>query len=285
MAPQSRNHANGPRLRELREEMEASIRDLAAQSGVDATTIVDLEHGRRAFVYLKTLKALAAALSVLGSAQIDWTELVRKDEEPSTSKRRRIRDRIPPRSSLDEFVAAERKLGTKPLQTETGAVPPFGPKALVETFTAYAAHAGERYYVTGEVISQRGLGFSDCAVLGIDHAVGARFEVARELPGTANPFAVTLITLGKEQTLRMQHLADSGDSVTAIIRLIATKPLSETDESVCITGLDLSRDLTRARRFKSETWSGFEPIQAKGGGPAAKPRPWALIVEEILSAG
>jgi len=64
---------NGRRLRELRVARALSQEDLAARAGVAASTIVNLEQGKRGAQYV-TLRKLAGALG------IDPEELVRKEE-------------------------------------------------------------------------------------------------------------------------------------------------------------------------------------------------------------
>ena len=61
------------RLKELREAQCLSQRDLAVSSGVAATTILYLEHGKRSPSF-RTIRALAKALGV------DPAELVIRDE-------------------------------------------------------------------------------------------------------------------------------------------------------------------------------------------------------------
>jgi transcriptional regulator with XRE-family HTH domain len=276
---------NGTRLRELREDLEISIRDLAAKASVDAKTVIDLEHGRRSWVYPKTLKSIAAALSALGRIDVDWTELQANTVEAAPKKRpARIADELPPRSSLDALVAAERKHGPPPpLSTKNGAVRAFGPAQLVEVFTAYAAHAGDRYYVRGEVTSQRGLRYCDCRVLDIPHATGARFEIARRIPGVEKPLLLTVLALDKATTRQLQTSAASGATVSVIVRVIAATPPSDDEERVFIAGLERLEKQPRPRRYRDEIFFGFEQIEEKSESKKPKPHPWALIVEEIAT--
>lgn len=272
---------NGPRLRELREDLEISIRDLAQKANVDAKTIIDLEHGRRSWVYPKTLKNVAAALSALGGTDVDWAKL-RARSAPPKPRPSRIADELPPRSSLDKYVSAERRAGLQPMmETDDGPISPFGAAQLVEVFTAYAAHAGERYYVDGEITSQRGLRYSDCHVLAIPHATGARFEIARRIPGIARPFLLTVVTLDETRTRSLQKYAATGERVRAIVRVVAAKDAPGEDDRVVIVGLSGGEQL-RSRRYRGELWVGFEQIEEKKEGAKQKAHPWALIVDEIV---
>ncbi len=169
------------------------------------------------------------------------------------------------------------------MSTSDGAVRSFGPAQLVEVFTAYAALAGERYYVRGEITSQRGLRYCDCRVLDIPHATGARFEIARRIPGVAKPFLLTVITLDKPTTRQLQSAAETGAAVCLLVRVIAVTPPSDDEEQVFVTGLERLEKQARPRRYRDEFFLGFEQIEEKSETKKPKPHPWALIVDKIAT--
>ncbi len=211
-------------------------------------------------------------------------ELQATEAPAAPAKASRIADELPPRSSLDVFVAAERKAGERPsVSTKNGPIPPFGPAQLVEVFTAYAAHAGERYYVDGEVTSQRGLRYSDCLVLGIPHATGARFEIGRRIGTLPRPFLLTVITMDAAQTRALQVHASNGTPIRVVVRVVAAIDDRKDEGLVVIAGLPnaVSSEPT-PRRYRDEIWTGFEQIEEKADNRRSKPHPWALLVDEIL---
>jgi transcriptional regulator with XRE-family HTH domain len=169
---------NAKKIVEHRKRLGWSRRAFASESGADEKTIRAIEEGRRDVCQPDTLQKFAAAFEKGGLA-CTWTDLVLSDTAAP---------KLPPRSSLDPLVKAERRLAKQPrLTTQFGPLKRFGASELADTFTAYGVHEGKRYYVDGTIEHQRGLSDADCQVLQVRGGHGGKFELMRVIDPELDP--------------------------------------------------------------------------------------------------
>ncbi len=271
-----RLRVDSAKLRKLREDAELSVRALAFAVGVDPSTVMDLESGRREWSQLRTVRSIASHPAL----DVDYRELLVEELAPASAVMPKSTANIPPRSSLDAYVNEERRLGAAPqIETEHGALPLFGATDLVRVFSSPSSVAGERFCVTGRVHATRGLSYTDGLVLGIRHQDGSRFEILRHIGTLENPMSLTVLTTTVEQTRRLQAAWTQQTDVSLVIRVITTHDIPDEPERVLVIGQTKCDEVHRPRRHGSELWRGFMQIEPKGS--VAKPHPWALLVEFI----
>ncbi len=277
-----RCRVDGAKLRALREDAELSIRELAYSVGVDPKTITDLEAGRRDWSQVRVIRSIASHPQI----NVDWKELVLADVAPS-SEAPTVTNLLPARSSLDAYVAEERRIGKLPsLTTAIGDVPSFGAAELAKVFSSPGSQVGARFYVRGRVHAHRGLSVADGQVLGIRHRDGSRFEVIRTVGALPVPLSIMVITTTVGHTRALLQAWEAQREVVAIVRVLLVDFPSDDPDHVVVTNLDGGADHARPRRVGGEPWRGFIPIYAKTADSserAAKPHPWALVVESIAS--
>jgi len=274
-----RCQVDAAKLRALRLDAELTVRRLAWEAEIDPKSVTELEAGRRAWSTRRVVRSIAAHPEI----NVDWRELLVKRPRDLDDASRATS--LPPRSSLDEYVSEERRIGKlPPLTTAHGPVPSFGAADLANAFSSPGSQAGARFYARGRIHAHRGLGVTDGLVLGIRYRDGARFEVVRAIGTVEKPLSVMVITTTVEHTRRLQKAWEAGREVMAIVRVVVADFVAGDDEHVHITNLDGGAEHLRPRRVGAELWRGFTPIYAKGEGEAERaPRahPWGLVVESI----
>lgn len=268
---------NAKKILDLRKKLGWSRRAFASESGADEKTIRAIEEGRRDACQPDTLQKFAAAFEKGGIA-CTWTDLVQAETAGS---------KLPPRSSLDPLVEAERRLPAAPrITTPFGPLKRFGASELADTFTAYGVHEGKRYYVDGAVQHQRGLSDLDRQVLQVRGGHGGKFELMRTIDPEIDPLLLTLWSRTSAHTVALQKLHRRRDKalVRAIVRIIVAEfdaPDLPPDHVALTNFLGGDTPLTRPTLRDGEHWKGFIGIAPHGKGATPKPHPWALLVETL----
>ena len=270
---------NAKKIVEYRKKLGWSRRAFASESGADEKTIRAIEEGRRDSCQPDTLQKFAAAFEKGGIA-CTWTDLVLT--EVATPK-------LPPRSSLDPLVRAERRLEKAPrLMTKFGPLKRFGAIELADTFTAYGVHEGKRYYAEGKIEHQRGLSDADCQLLQVRGGHGGKFELMRVIDPELDPLLLVLWSRTSELTHAMQKAHRKAIDVRAIVRLIVADfhaPELPPDHVAVTNYLGGTETLIRPTIRGDERWKGFTGIAPHAKGAAPKPHPWALLVESVEPIG
>jgi transcriptional regulator with XRE-family HTH domain len=265
---------DGKKVRALRLDAELSIRDLAFAADVDAKTITDLEAGRRSWSFVRVARGIAAHPEI----NVDWKQLLvnAPDDQPPSAPAPSPPE-SPQRSSLDVFVAEERRVGKLPI---LDGVSNFGAAELAKVFSSPGSQAGERYYVTGRVDTHRGLGFTDGLVLGIESKDGSRFDIVRRVGNLEKSLKLMVITTNVADTRALMDAWEHERQVTAIVRIVVASFPPGDVAHVRITDLNGGPDQTRPRQLGGQAWRGFIQIEAKppGADRPPRPHPWALIV-------
>lgn len=270
---------NAKKIVEHRKKLGWSRRAFASESGADEKTIRAIEEGRRDACQPDTLQKFAAAFEKGGLA-CTWTDLVLSDTPVP---------KLPPRSSLDPLVKAERRLEKQPrLTTVFGPLKRFGASELADTFTAYGVHEGKRYYVDGTIEHQRGLSDADCQVLQVRGGHGGKFELMRVIDPELDPLLLVVWSRTSAHTVAIQKAHRKGVDVRAVVRIIVADfhaPELPPDHVAITNFLGGTEPLIRPTVRADERWKGFAGIAPHGKGAAPKPHPWALLVESVEPIG
>lgn len=272
---------NAKKILDCRKKLGWSRRAFATESGADDKTIRAIESGRRDACQADTLQKFAAAFEKAGVA-CTWTDLVLSEGTGPA---------LPPRSSLDPLIEAERKLEKPPrISTPFGPLKRFGASELADTFTAYGIHEGKRYYVDGAIHHQRGLNDLDRQVLQVRGGHGGKFELMRLIHSDLDPLLLTIWSRTSAHTVALQKLNRQRDKVDvrAIVRIIVAEfdaPDLPPDHVAITNYADGGAPLIRPLMRDGERWKGFVGIAPHGKGAAPKPHPWALLVESVAPIG
>ena len=266
-----RQRVNGEKLRALRQDAELSIRELAFAVDVDPKTITDLEAGRREWSQLRVIRSIAAHPSI----NVAWQELVIPDD--TTTDNTTTTPFRPVTSSLDAFVHEEKRGASLPMTATTeGLLPGFGATQLVNVFSSPMASAGERFYLRGYVVAQRGLSSGDGSALGIDAVRGSRFLIARRVGSIERPLSLTVVTTTVDTTKALQRAWERDTEVVVIIVVVAIQ--DHADATIRVVGqsvVPVTRPIDRTK------WLGFLPIAERERdltSAAPRPHPWVLQV-------
>jgi DNA-binding Xre family transcriptional regulator len=253
-------------LREHRLEKMWSVEQLEKASGVSARTIFDLEKEDRA-VRVQTLSDLSQALKLTPRDLATLVDDGPKRKSPSAPPPRPDGPPTPPLRSygpgvtelprltrLEELVAIEATLPPRPpVATRSGPVPPLTAKLYQDVFTAYRVHEGRVAYVTGVLLSQRGMGDAQAALCGTKSGTGARFHFVFEVC-TGHEIGVTVHTADARHTAALQERLNQ--PATALVKVV------------------VAPDEAYARG------AGFEFFMSN----SKTLRPWGLEVVEVLPA-
>ncbi len=271
-----RLRVNGTKLRALRQDAELSIRELAFAVDVDPKTITDLEAGRREWSQLRVIRSIAAHPAI----NVAWQELVLQDQAPSEVDR--SAPFRPVTSSLDELVHAEKRgAALPPMETSAGLLPSFGATQLVNVFSSPMASAGERFYLRGHVVAQRGLSSLDGQALGIDAVRGSRFLLARRIGKIDRPFSLTVVTITVDATKALQRAWETDHEVLLIAAVVATQLVSGGVQVFGQSSVDVIRPIEK-------NWRGFVQIAERDETAKPKegrPHPWVLQVLTVEKSG
>jgi hypothetical protein len=186
-------------------------------------------------------------------------------------------------SNLDPHLVVEREERLATIDSPFGPLEAFGVVDAAETFTSFTANEGKLFYVSGEVVSQRGLGELDAQVLGLRYGDGARFEIARKIDPALPRFTLTIFSTNLEVTKTFQRHHRNGAHVCAAVRVVVAHRNAK-DRTVRLTEFGGNPAPTVASLCEGAYWPGFEPIavKPKDGRSQQKAHPWGLIVEAIL---
>lgn len=261
---------DGTKLRSLRQDAELSIRELAYAVDVDPKTITELEAGRREWSQVRVIRSIAAHPSI----NVAWQELVIRDEDPID--RKGATPFRPVTSSLDAFVHEEKRGAALPmLATTAGVLPGFGAAQLVNVFSSPMACAGERFYVRGYIVAQRGLSSGDGQALGIDAVRGSRFLVARRVGAVERPLSITVVTTTVDATKSLQRAWEQDHEVVLVVAVVA---IQLADGAVRVVG---QASAAATRPIDQRNWLGFLPIVERDEASKSqepRPHPWVLQV-------
>lgn len=242
---------DGRRLRQIREQQEYSIEQLAEAAGVGEKTIRNLESGRTRGARLPTLKALCAVLD------IEVLEIARPDEPPRPEAPPQAHAGLPPPSRLEEIV--ERDLGRgspPPLPTAEGPVQMLTPKRFQDVMTAFLLHEGRRLWLPALVLRQRGISESEAQALGTECGIGARFLVGQRAELGGEPFHLTVHTRLAAHTQLLQERLESRQELPLLLRVVVPRPEGGAGEG---------------RRFAGFAFFGSQTAH-----------PWTLVVDAVL---
>jgi transcriptional regulator with XRE-family HTH domain len=253
---------DGRRLRQVREQQEYSIEQLAEAAGVGEKTIRNLESGRTRGARLPTLKALCAVLD------IEVTDIARPEEAPGPrGPAQQIADGLPPPSRLEQLV--EQELGREPgrpppaaLPTAEGPVQMLTPKRFQDVMTAFQLHEGRRLWLPALVLRQRGISEAEAQALGTECGIGARFLLGqRPELGGGEPFHVTAFTRQSAHTGLLQDRLESRAELPLLLRVAVARP-----------GRSESAGAEGRRGFSGFAFFGSQTLH-----------PWALVVDAVLN--
>lgn len=256
-------------LREHRLEKMWSVEQLEKASGVSARTIFALEKEDRA-VRVQTLSDLSQAFKVTprdlatlvddGPKRKSPSGPPARPDAPPTPATPLLRSygpgvtELPRLTRLEELVAIEATLPPRPpVATRSGPVPPLTAKLYQDVFTAYRVHEGRVAYVTGVLLSQRGMGDAQAALCGTKSGTGARFHFVFEVCA-GHEIGVTAHTADARHTAALQERLNQ--PATALVKVV------------------VAPDEAYARG------AGFEFFMSS----SKTLRPWGLEVVEVLPA-
>jgi len=99
---------------------------------------------------------------------------------------------------LDDLITLERDRGMR------HGVPWLGPRRYQDMQTAYAAHAGRKYWLEGVIGKNRGVPQPEAERLGSRNGIAARVLVACEVADGVQPLAIHVYSVRAEHTVALQ---------------------------------------------------------------------------------
>ncbi|HJU24990.1 MAG TPA: helix-turn-helix domain-containing protein [Casimicrobiaceae bacterium] len=273
------------RIRELRIELEMSVRELANKAKVDPHTITDWENGRTELAQVAKIKDVASALDV------EWTELILEEAAPkariatptevavvsTAESRAQARRRIEWDDSVIEHkVNVEAKNGldrAAPDQWEDGRFPALTARQLWNIHSSRLVHENERWSVNGVLAKQKRMNPVEETLLGCS-GFGTRFLLERGIGHCEEhgdeTLDLTLLSVRLQHTHSLQQFL--GQPVQLLVRVIVRVQNKDTGK-LEITDLDGG-----PRRLSPSDFPGFFVF---GQTKCAE---WTLVVERIMLA-
>jgi transcriptional regulator with XRE-family HTH domain len=260
---------DGARLRELREQRGFTLEELSSKSGVSDRQIRAIESpSPPATIQLRTIRDLSGALKCNKEDIAIWVSRPRAPaaatsrhtthSAPATAapapqtEEDELAGKLPPLSTLARRAALERKLKV-PARRIAGPggkwIEVLGFDRLYEVDTAFGDWAGKRFGVEGAITEHRPIPRYVEPILRVKTGIGAQFLVVRKV--AREPLYVSIFTRTGAQTRRLIAAERAGQSISAVVRVVVTRPKGE--------------------------WKGFFIFEKK-----PKPHPWALVVETLL---
>lgn len=277
---------NGALVRELRIEMEFSVRELANKAKIDPHTITDWENGRTVLAQVAKMKDVASALDV------PWSDLDLdhgKEQAPkarvatpaevavvSTSARHAQARRVAEwdDSMIEHKVNVEAKSGLdrpQPDQWEDGKFPVLTARAMWNIHSSRALHENERWSINAVLTKQKRMNPVEETLLG-SGGFGTRFLLQRGVGHCAEHgdeiLDVTVFSARVQHTHMLQQFL--GQSVQLLLRVVVRVPNAETG------ALEIT-DLNGGKRKPSPP--DFPSFFIFGETNGAE---WALVVERIM---
>jgi transcriptional regulator with XRE-family HTH domain len=281
----TQRQVNGARIRELRVELEMSVRELANKAKVDPHTITDWENGRTVVAQVPKIKDVASAFDV------EWTDLIVDDRNGESKARNATpaevavvataasRSQAKRRAEWDDS-AIEHKVNVEAAngldrpaadQWEDGKVPVLTARQLWNIHSSRAVHENERWSVNGVLTKQKRMNPTEETLLGCS-GFGTRFLLERGIGHCSEhgdeTLDLTLLSVRLQHTHSLQQFIDQ--PVQLLVRVIVRVQNKETGK------LEIT-DLDGGPRKPSP--EGFEGFFVFGTTDTSE---WSLVVERIM---
>jgi transcriptional regulator with XRE-family HTH domain len=235
-------------LKRIRTEKHITIPAFSQHSGISDRMLREYERREQA-IRLVTLQILETSL---GAKATEFARFV-DDRRPAraAAKDDARDDAAAPatRTALEALVSAERAAGAK--EARAHGADPLSAKSMQDVFTAYRLHDGRRFWLAGDVRTQRGIPAAEARLLGGKAGVAARFHVYKRVTKD-HELGVTVHAAKAAHTRALQAAQDR--AVTLVVKVVVVPAEA------------------------AETGHGFSSFITA----ITDKRPWTFVVDEIV---
>ena len=237
-------------LKRLRVARAGSHAALAQHSGISERMLRKYESNEDQIVRASTVRVLEVSL---GAKALEFARFVDDDPPEGDKERPKITPQAPDpvRTRLETVVHAE--LDAREAAVKKEGAEALTARALQDIFTVYRLHEGRRFWLQGEVRTQRGIPHREAKLLGGRAGVSARFEVCKRVTKD-HDLGVTVHAARAEHTRALQAALNLEAMIIVTVHVVSQEA--------------------------SEAGEGFSSFISAVNDL----RPWTLLVEEIVSA-